>query len=452
MRSSRRFSVFTQLALLSAALMSCGAPVTGTPSQTSTETPVAVSAPKAQLQVSGNIVTLSVKPATTEADLLSRYPGARVLALHPADGYAVVWATEDILNQRLLGTLSVSAQSVAVTSSEPDQTVLSSESETDDAEAQGNSVWAGGNSVWAGGYTAFTASSGANNTFNENVNVWNNLDLSGGQRQAPGLGRGITVAVLDTGIDFYHIGLAGHINEAAAWDFVDNDSFAFDNNWSPDGASFFGHGTGVAGLILQVAPNATILPLRVLSPSGVGKLSNVIQAMYMASAKGAKVINMSLGSKTGSLALQNAVSNAIRGGAMVVTSSGNSGDHNVTFPARYSPTFQTTLGGGLISVGSVNSRSLKSHFSTYGPSIDIMAPGEGMATEFPWAQRTNATGTSFAAPVVSGAVALAMSTGRTDVIALYKSLKASANAPVDAQYGSEMGRGTLNVGRLLSSK
>ena len=136
---------------------------------------------------------------------------------------------------------------------------------------------------------------------------------------------------------------------------------------------------------------------------------------------------------------------------MVVTSSGNSGDDKVTYPARYSATMQATLGGGLISVGSEDLSQKKSSFSTYG-SLDLLAPGEAVKSMFPGNQFTNATGTAFAAPMVSGAVALAMSAGRTDPVALYKSIKSSATVPSDTLYSGQLGNGTLNLGKLMVSK
>ena len=137
---------------------------------------------------------------------------------------------------------------------------------------------------------------------------------------------------------------------------------------------------------------------------------------------------------------------------MVVASSGNSGDTNVTYPARYSADMQVTLGGGLLSVASVSGTDQKSSFSTYGPSIDLVAPGEAVASTFPKGQSTRATGTSFAAPMVSGAVALAMGGGRTDPIALYKAMKLSATAPTDTLFLNLLGKGTLNIGKLMVTK
>ncbi|WP_407569596.1 S8 family serine peptidase [Deinococcus altitudinis] len=477
MRSPYRFAAPSMLVLLTVALVSCGgqvlpvqadsatvaaSPVTASPVAPAADSPV-VSSPAVGSQiVSGQIVTLSVRPGTTEADVKSRYPGGKLLALYPQEGYAQVWvqgADQAAVRPGAgLGTLSLNAQAVAVTASEPDANLSASTSPastspaTEDADAQGTSAWAGGTSAWAGGFSSVAGLLTTVSTFSENVAAWDMMDVSGGQKLAPALGAGVRVAVLDTGVDIVHPGLAGHLDVASGWDYVGGDAVPQEVNTSKSGYSrAYGHGTAVAGVILQIAPNATIVPFRVLNPDGAGKLSNIIMAVNDAVKAGAKVINMSLGTTSSSAALSTAVSSAIRSGAMVVTSSGNSGDDKVTYPARYSADMQATLGGGLISVGSEDLFQKKSSFSTYG-NLDLLAPGEAVKSTFPGNQFTKATGTSFAAPMVSGAVALAMSSGRTDVIALYKSMKSSATVPIDTLYSGKLGNGTLNLGKLMVSK
>ena len=444
MRSSHTFIAAGQLALLTLALASCGrqtvpeAPV----GQVTPETTAAQPGTQPAQATIAQIMTVSVLAGTTEADLLSRYPGSRVLALHASEGYAQLLSTGATVVAPAMGSLSLNAQLLTVTDTEPDLTL-----EVDDtAIAQGNTAWAGGNTAWAGG----TGTGGSINALAANAPAWTKLDLGNGQKLAPLLGQGIKVAVLDTGIDIAHPAFAGHLDVASGWDYVGGDATPQEVNWSSSGYSAsYGHGTAVAGVILQVAPNATIVPFRVLNPNGSGRLSNIIMAVNDATKYGAKVINMSLGTTTASVALSVAIKSAISSGVMVVTSSGNSGDSNVSYPARYAPDMQLALGGGLISVGSISLDDKKSSFSTCGLSLDILAPGEAVATTFPNSQRTTATGTSFAAPMVSGAVALAMSNGRTNVVALYKSIRASATAPTDPLFWSQMGSGTLNIGKLM---
>ena len=449
MRSSRSLVAVGQLALLTLALVSCGGQMV--PQPQSGQTPSGQSAP----QAAGQISTLKVRSGTTEADLLSRYPGSTVLALHADEGYALLYSAAKLTEKQSLGSLSLNAQALAVTTTEPDLTLTTSVTDPA-AEAQGNTAWAGGNTAWAGGNTAWAggaSSGGSLNALNANASAWTKLDLGSAQKLAPTLGTGVRVAVLDTGVDSDHPAFGGKIDVGSGWDYVGNDGLPQEVNWATTGYSrAYGHGTAVAGIILQVAPNAIIMPYRVLNPDGAGKLSNIILAVNDAVKHSAKVINMSLGTTTASSALSTAINSAIKSGAMIVTSSGNSGDENVTYPARYSTDMQTLLGGGLISVASVSSTDKKSSFSTYGPSINLLAPGEAVASTFPNGQTTNATGTSFAAPMVTGAVALAMGSGRTDPIALYKAMMLSATAPTDLLYLNLLGKGTLNMGKLMVTK
>lgn len=176
---SPRFAAPTLLVLLTAVLASCGSQVVPGP-DAAASTNAVTSASQADLAVSGEIVTLDVRPSTTEADVKSRYPGSTLLALYPEEGYAQVWvqSTEQIALRPSagLGTLSLNALSLAVSTSEPDVSLSagtggpeSDASGNDNAEAQGTSVWAGGTSVWAGGFSAVSTLLTSFNTFRENL-------------------------------------------------------------------------------------------------------------------------------------------------------------------------------------------------------------------------------------------------------------------------------------------
>jgi thermitase len=452
MRSSRSFIVASQLALLTLALVSCGGQKAPEAS-VAQDIPVAVAPQPVPTAAAGQIVKVTVRPGTTQADLLSRYPGATVLGLHADEGYAQLLATEAILSAPVVGALNMRAQDVVVAAIEPNITL---DAAADEVENLGNGAWAGGNGAWAGGNGAWAggnSGSGSVNALADNAPDWTAIDLGTGQKQNILLGQGIKVAVLDTGIDINHPAFVGRLDVGSGWDYVGNDGTPQEENWALTGFSkAFGHGTAVAGVILQVAPNATIVPYRVLSPNGRGDLSNIILALNNAVNRGFKVVNMSLGTTTPTAALNDAINSALAKGVMVVASSGNSGDTNITYPARYSANLPAVHLGGLLSVGSVSRTGKKSSFSTYGASIDVLAPGEGVATTFPGGLRTNATGTSFAAPMVSGQVALAMAAGRLDTFALSKSIKATATASADTAYLNQVGNGTINVGKLMVTK
>ncbi|WP_420593643.1 S8 family peptidase [Deinococcus sp.] len=450
----------SQLAALTWLLVACGSQTAAVQPST---TPAQTNQPQAsQASAALEIATVKVRPGTTLADLQSRYPGAQVLALHPDEGYAQLLASPQALAAGAVTSLSLSAQALSLVGSEPNLKVRMGEARAyaqgnsawangNAAWASGNSAWAGGNNAWAGGNNAWAG--GVTNTaypLSGNTPIWNTLDLGTGQKQDLHMGQGIFVAVLDTGADVGHPAFKGHLLPDWGWDYVRNDALPAEENWASGGLSkAYGHGTAVAGIILQVAPNATIVPYRVLDPNGEGRVSDIILAINDAVGKGIKVINLSLGTDSPSAALNAAISSAIKKGVMVVASSGNSGDSNVTYPARASGEMQKVFGGGLISVGSVNVGGGKSPFSTYGSSLDVLAPGEGVTTMFPGNQRTSATGTSFATPMVSGAVALAMAAGKTNLAALTSSLKSTATSSRDQMLA---GKGTLNIGKLMVSK
>jgi thermitase len=111
------------------------------------------------------------------------------------------------------------------------------------------------------------------------------------QAHAISRGAGVTVAVLDTGIDFDHPALAGRV--LAGYDFLDRDADASEAE-APSSGKAFGHGTHVAGLIALVAPEARILPVRVLDPQGVGNVWRIAEGVVYAQQQGASVINLSL--------------------------------------------------------------------------------------------------------------------------------------------------------------
>jgi subtilisin len=223
-------------------------------------------------------------------------------------------------------------------------------------------------------------------------------------------GAGVDVAVLDTGVDCAHEDLLG--------------SCLVGQNFTFDGGGFdgHGHGTHVAGIIasrpngvgtIGVAPEANILPVKVLANNGSGALSWVAAGIDWAVANGAEVINMSLSATSGSIALADAVAGAQAAGVLVVSAAGNSGCCNtVGWPAKYA---------GSMAVGAVNSFDTIASFSSEGPEVDIVAPGVSVKSAVPTGTCALCdpsgykllSGTSMATPHVAGVGALLMSRGRT---------------------------------------
>ncbi len=210
----------------------------------------------------------------------------------------------------------------------------------------------------------------------------------------------ITVAVIDSGIN-PHPDLAGRVTVER--DFVESDAVAQDD---------FGHGTGVAALIAAnhdaigmagLAPNASLMDLRVLDARGLGRYSDVAAAIVYAADNGAHIINLSLGGVNPSQTLQNALDYALARGVTVVAAAGNTGGQ-VLFPASYAP---------VIAVGSHDASGSISSFSARGSLVDTFAPGGSVLTATHDGAYAFSSGTSFAAPVVSGALALARAQGLT---------------------------------------
>ncbi|UBV45452.1 S8 family serine peptidase (plasmid) [Deinococcus taeanensis] len=318
--------------------------------------------------------------------------------------------------------------------------------------ASGYSAWSTGYSAWSTGYSAWsTGSTTGATTFSENVPLWDVINLSSAQTLVPELGQGVKVAVIDSGIDLNHAAFLGKLDTTNAKDYVDGDTLPQEVNGDTTGgfSNGYGHGTAVADIVLQVAPNVTILPIRVLNPDGVGDTASIAAAITHAVNSGAKVINLSLGTSQNSAAMNQAITDAISKGVRVVTAAGNTGDTNVLYPAV--PADGTnTQGSGSVGVGAVTKGNTKAKFSVYGNNLELSAPGESITTAFPAGGTVSATGTSFSTPVVSGVIALALSTGVTETSStaltqLMSNLDATAKPVNDSQYGTQMGYGTIDA-------
>lgn len=264
-----------------------------------------------------------------------------------------------------------------------------------------SSVWAGGrSSVWAGGRSSLWAG-GVFTWMPENTATWEHINLPLAQTLAPHLGEGVKVAVIDTGVDLNHPALKEALAPASDWwDFYAGDAVPQEEGVLGEGG--YGHGTNVAGIVRQIAPRAVILPIRVLGADGGGSVSDLAAAIGWAVSKGAQVINLSLGSDTRSDAVESAIKIAEGKGVYVVASTGNTGDTRVTYPAANSS------GRYRFSVTSTDLSDTKSDFATYGKSVEIAAPGENVYGPAPEERMAAWSGTSMAAPMVSGTIALAL--------------------------------------------
>jgi serine protease len=225
---------------------------------------------------------------------------------------------------------------------------------------------------------------------------WGHVNVGAPEAWTVTRGAGVTVAVVDTGVDFTHPDLAGNLVRVAGSDMTRNTAYRCPGQKPGGNVSNAvaqddqGHGTHVAGTIAAVtgngvgvagvAPAAKVLPVKVLDRSGSGSDGDVARGICFAADNGAKVINLSLGyDPAGSIvvtALGNETDGAIEyahsKGATVIIAAGNE-----TFPACSFPASHDKA----LCVGSVDRRDAKSWFSNFGADVGVVGPG-GLGSVF----------------------------------------------------------------------
>ncbi len=325
-----------------------------------------------------------------------------------------------IYRLQVVGTARVK-DVLAALALEPEVQIAEANPTNRSPEARRNIPWAIGN------MTAYTAQ-------------WAPRAMRLAEAQTLAQGAGVRIAVLDTGIDATHPALAGRLLPGR--DFVDGDLDPTEPLGTSDTYGTYGHGTHVAGLLAMVAPQAQILPLRVLDASGNGNAWVLAEALLHAidpdgnpaTDDGAHVINLSLGSLGRTRLLDTiaqiasctpAVPNDAIGdrsdpgyadderrctngsaGAVIVAAAGNDGSGSI----REYPAAEGAY--GLVSVAASTEARRLARFSNSGSWIDLAAPGEGITSSVPggWATWS---GTSMASPLVAGTAALLRSTDFT---------------------------------------
>ncbi|MDD5341308.1 MAG: S8 family peptidase [Patescibacteria group bacterium] len=315
----------------------------------------------------------------------------------------------------------------------------------------------------------------------------------------------VIVAVIDSGVDISHPDLHdniwvnqkeiandgidndhnGYIDDLNGWDFIENN-----NNPTPK----FGenclaastctkeailHGTLIAGVIGAVGNNGfgtvglawtvKIMPLRVLNENGAGDTSDVVRAVNYAIDNGASIINLSFVGDTYDASLEKAVERAYINNILVIAAAGNESSfgHSINLDSikMYPVCFQGTNGENIVlGVGASDKNDRLANFSNFGSScIDVIAPGEDFWGTLLF-DANNASfsayfgggysGTSLAAPVVSGLAALIKSfkpslNGQEimDLI-LNNADNLDANSP---QFAGEMGHGLINPVKIFQA-
>jgi Subtilase family len=355
-------------------------------------------------------MTVQLGSNVTSAQLEQKY-GGRVLSWHPEAGFAILSvnarpsSTDSAVKavDENVGTLTAP---VVATTNRVDLTPQGNVARAENAWMGGWTSWAGGWTSWAGGWTSWSGGSSIPALPAENNAAFSQIRLPQAQAISRNFGAGVKVAVIDTGIDLTHPVFTGRLAPASEWkDFVDGDATPQEVGTTSNVG--YGHGTGVASVILQVAPKATILPIRVLDQNGSGDLDNVIAAIDWAIAKGAQVINLSLGSAVNQDSLNYELDYAVSKQVYVVASAGNNGAlDGLTYPAAASE--WPNLSRYVFSIGSVNSNDILSSFTNYGWAMFGVVPGESIYSAFPGNRTASFTGTSFAAPIFTGALALGL--------------------------------------------
>ena len=213
-------------------------------------------------------------------------------------------------------------------------------------------------------------------------------------------GSGVVVAVLDSGVNASHPDLSGNIIDG--WNYVDNNKDVTDED---------GHGTKVAGIIAAMANNSvgiagvassvSIMPLKVLSTTG-GSWIDLDKAILRAAHSGVRIISLSLGGEYSrpSMALEAAINHAYQDGCLIVAAAGNDNNSELFYPAACE---------NVIAVAAIDQTSIKAAFSNYGEYVDFCAPGVDILTTSKEGNYVYASGTSFAAPFVTGVIALIVS-------------------------------------------
>lgn len=240
----------------------------------------------------------------------------------------------------------------------------------------------------------------------------------------------VVVAVVDTGVDLDHPDLQGRL--LPGYNVVSPDDQPTDD---------VGHGTHVAGIIAANVNNGEgiagmtwstkILPVKALDSSGSGTTYSVAQGIIWAADHGAKVINLSLGNYAEAQFLHDAIKYAYDHDAVIIAATGNDNTERPGYPAAYPE---------VLSVSATDANQKRASFSNFGDYIDVMAPGESIASTYPGNQYAALSGTSMASPHVAALAALIRSTNpdlkNTEVMDIIrKNVKDLGDPGRDKYYG-----------------
>ncbi len=254
-------------------------------------------------------------------------------------------------------------------------------------------------------------------------------------------GSGVKVAVIDTGIDYTHPDLAA--NYHGGYDFVNVDTDPMDD---------FGHGTHVAGTIaaaddgtgfIGVAPDASIYALKALDSNGCGWASDINAAIDWAIVNEMDIVSMSLGGSTDFVSMRKLCQEANDEGIVLVAASGNGYGCSVSYPAAY---------GTVIAVSATSVIDNCASFSNIGEEVELSAPGVNIRSTAPGGGYDSKSGTSMAAPHVSGLAALLLSADNTlDTLEVRIILSSTSTDLGDKGKDVYFGNGLINASAALQA-
>jgi subtilisin family serine protease len=235
---------------------------------------------------------------------------------------------------------------------------------------------------------------------------------------------GPAIAIVDTGVDVTHPDLSAHLLLGSGANCV-----AGTCNGSGSVADDSGHGTHVSGIAAAVTNNETgvaglaltspLLPVKVLDSTGTGSDAAISSGIAWAVSHGAKVINLSLGSYGYSTTLCDAVTSALSNGVLVVAAAGNDDTSQTSYPAACP---------GAVGVAATDSNDGRGSFANYGsPDVFVSAPGVSIYSTYIDDGYATLSGTSMAAPFVSGLTALLYGQTPSRTVANVKTILATSS-------------------------
>ncbi|MEZ6211484.1 MAG: S8 family serine peptidase [Phycisphaerales bacterium] len=275
------------------------------------------------------------------------------------------------------------------------------------------------------------------------------LNYGAGASAVSGALPGTLVAVIDTGIDTTHPLLAGRIAPNGVSLLFGDPSIedagdGADNDNDGDVDELVGHGTMVASAVLYADPDAVILPIRAVDSDGRSTAFRVAKGINEAVLRGARVINVSLGSTISTGVIDSAIEDATAAGVVVIASVGNDGANLERFPAA---------SVGAIAVAGTGANDVHAPFTTFGSYVTISAPAVGFVGAFPGGLWAESSGTSFASPLVAGVASRILSANPAllpDQVRLVITTSADPIDPSNPGFEGLLGAGRVNARAALS--